>query len=387
MSELFTLLRSRIDHNARRAVEVYTTEVADFRALAAKDETRAAMLDFAVLLRRRQVELAEDDAPFTAEDLAVLTASGVERGRQGVSLSAQRRVMTLHSTLTLREILEVAGERETTRLTRVLGWIPPNARSAQHAYTKGFLLGQKHFLPLVGRIRQLAKALLTDDVAAADLAEALDLRVTDDMLVLSVRVARSPAGTTLSGDECDQLLHALVRRSRVPMTWTGPNQFIALLPGVSARSEQRALALARDLAELVELPCSLGAAGGRMGNVAEAAALAIRVSRASPPQAAPTHLPSVRDVFVELGVAALPQVGEWLTDLGHRLSTGPDLVRTLDAFYRHDMNRLHTAGELRIHPRTLDYRLHRVRELVGLDPGSTRGVRTLSTAVARLRAG
>jgi DNA-binding PucR family transcriptional regulator len=62
-------------------------------------------------------------------------------------------------------------------------------------------------------------------------------------------------------------------------------------------------------------------------------------------------------------------------------------VTTLDAYYRSDMNRLLTAASLHIHPRTLDYRLRRVRELTGIEPGSTHGVRVLSTAVARMLAG
>lgn len=383
MGGLFTQLRSGADRNARRAVEVYTTELPDFRTVAASARVRSAMLDFALLLRRREAELGADGAPFTQEDLAVLSAYGAERGRQGVSLTAQRQVMTLHSMLTLREIQEAAGSREVDHLMHMLGWLPANGLAAQRAYTKGFLLGQKRFLPLVARVRQLAAALLADDVVAADLAESLDVRVTDDLLVLSVRVTGPAPGE----DERDQILDTLIRRDRVPMTWDGPDEFVALQPGGAERAEQRALALACRLAELVERPCSIGAATAKVGVVAEAAALARRVGRVSPPQTVPSHLPTMRDVFVELGVAELPQVGEWLTGLGRRLSAGPDLVRTLDAFYRHDMNRMNTAGELRIHPRTLDYRLHRVRELVGIDPVSTRGVRTLSAAVARLRAG
>jgi DNA-binding PucR family transcriptional regulator len=47
------------------------------------------------------------------------------------------------------------------------------------------------------------------------------------------------------------------------------------------------------------------------------------------------------------------------------------------------MNRTSAAAALHIHPRTLDYRLRRVREVTGIDPGSTVGVRLLSATVAR----
>jgi len=58
-------------------------------------------------------------------------------------------------------------------------------------------------------------------------------------------------------------------------------------------------------------------------------------------------------------------------------------VATLHAYYANDMNRARCAAALHIHPRTLDYRLRRVREVAGVDPGSTVGVRLLSAAVAR----
>lgn len=378
---LFTLLRDRVDRNARRAVDVYTDELPDFRAAAETASVRAGMLDFAVLLRRREAELAADGEPFTQEDLAVLAAYGAERGRQAVSFASQRRVMVLHSTLTLTEIQEAAGPSDVDHLMHMLGWLPDNGVAAQRAYTRGYLLGQKSLLPLVDRVRQLARALLADDPCAAEVAESLDLRLPDGHLVLSVRVPGSP----VADDERDQIVNALLRRALLPMTWESPDEFVALLPA-RTDDETDALTLAAELVAAVGRPCSLGAAPGKTGELGEARSLAGRVSRVSPPQTTPSHLPTMREMFVELGVTELPQVDEWLTDLGTLLSTGPDLVRTLDAFYRHDMNRLTTAAELRIHPRTLDYRLHRVRELVGMDPTSTRGVRTLSTAVTRLRA-
>jgi sugar diacid utilization regulator len=47
------------------------------------------------------------------------------------------------------------------------------------------------------------------------------------------------------------------------------------------------------------------------------------------------------------------------------------------------MSRIPAATALCIHPRTLDYRLRRVRALTGVDPASTRGVRILSTVATR----
>ncbi|MEO3752085.1 helix-turn-helix domain-containing protein [Streptomyces sp. B6B3] len=322
----------------------------------------------------------------------MLSAVGEERGANGMSLTSQRRILGLHSVLTLREVEEAAGPNDVDAVMRVLGWLPTNGLDAQRAYTRGFLRGQKRALPVVRRVQGLARALLADDSVAADLADSLRMAEVEHYQVLVVRMTGEPLpeGDARSAGIAEDLL----TRHQVPMTWCRTDEFVALLPvpeqGQDAgpqAAERRALDLVRDLVEIVGRPCSVGAAVGRVGSLAGAHALARRISRVVPAEASPHRLHTLRDVFVELGVTELPQIDEWLRDLATRLASGPDLVATLDAFYRHDMNRLHTAGALHIHPRTLDYRLHRVRELAGMDPGSTRGVRTLSTVVARLLAG
>src|SRR5262245_22582391 len=104
----------------------------------------AGLLDFAVLLRRRTVELAAHEQPLTDADLAVIASVGHDRGRAGVSLNSHRSVLGLHSTLTVQEIHEAANPSELDALMRVLSWLGPQGSAAQDAYTRGFLEGQRH---------------------------------------------------------------------------------------------------------------------------------------------------------------------------------------------------------------------------------------------------
>jgi sugar diacid utilization regulator len=190
-----------------------------------------------------------------------------------------------------------------------------------------------------------------------------------------VAVVRIPRGPFVDAeDRRDEIVEAILKDHRVPITWHEPTELIALLPDENA-------SLVQEFSHMTGRPCAVGAAHGRTGELTEALALARRLSHVAPVESTPTRLHTVSDLFVELGVQHIPQVDSWLRELVQQLSAGPNLVRTLDAFYRNEMNRLHTAGALHIHPRTLDYRLQRVRELVGIDPTSTRGVRTLSTAI------
>jgi hypothetical protein len=62
-----------------------------------------------------------------------------------------------------------------------------------------------------------------------------------------------------------------------------------------------------------------------------------------------------------------------------------DLVRTVEAFLEADGNVAATAGRLFTHRHTVRYRLERVRELTGLDVGSTDGREKLSLGLKAMR--
>ncbi|RFS85119.1 hypothetical protein D0T12_15345 [Actinomadura spongiicola] len=381
MGDLFGVLAKRVAANARRAVEVYSRELPEWRAMGERDV--AAPLEFAVLLRRRSVELASHDQPFTGDDLAVIASVGRARGRAGVSLGSCRRVLGLHTTLMMQEMHEAAADAELDDLLRMLNWLGEQGFAAQDSYIRGFLDGQRHLLPDAERVQRLAAALLTGDPAAAELASSLDMPAASQYTVTVVRIADPdfrPAPATRA-----KILDALLAMDRVPMRWTDRLEFAVLLPATD-RDRERALALAAAFAESVGRPCAVGADTASVSDLRGAVALARQISRTAPGERVPRRIRTVADMFVELGAARLPEIDLWLREVAHRLSRGPDLVATLDAYYRHDKNRGAAASDLYVHPRTLDYRLRRARELTGIDPTTTHGVRTLSATVTRILA-
>ncbi|MDP9795566.1 hypothetical protein J2S43_004078 [Catenuloplanes nepalensis] len=388
MAGLFSLWRQRVGDNARRAVDAYQEELLEYRDLAARPRVRSEMLDFAVFLRRRTVDLAADSAPFPDEDLDFMASMGRQRGEKGLTLSAQRQVLLVHTRLTLREVYEAAGPNDIDATMHTLAWLAPAGLAAQGAYTRGWIEGQQRTLPLVAQVRLLTVMLLADDEGAAELARGLHMPVPDHVVATVVRVAgRSPALDQASRDE---FAGTLLRTHWAPLSWQDPHEVVALIPSAPGGSQpavDRGLALAREVAGMAGRPCAVGTAPGRVHAFGDAVALARQVAGVAPARAVPRQAYAVTDVFAELGAARLAEVGQWLQAVAAQLNAGPDLVATLDAYYQHDMNRLDTAAALCIHPRTLDYRLTRVRELTGLEPGSTRGVRVLSTAVARILAG
>jgi hypothetical protein len=386
MGDLFGTFRKRADDNAERVVEASIREISDYHAIA--PVARASMMDFAVVIRHRTADLVAADEPPTKSDLDFVESVGEQRGAQGVSPGAQRRVLALHAAHTLREISEAAGPDDLDDTMHMMGWLARHGAAGQRAHTSGYFKGQGRFLSVVARVQLLATMLLHDDPAAPELANSLCMPVSERYVVTVISIA-----DPLSRACRERVVDVLVTEHKLPLGWCAPEEFVALVPCAGAdpedtlAAERRALAVGQGFAEAVGRACSVGTAGGQLLDLAPAAALARKISRVAPIERVPRRAYGMGDVFAELGAIQTPEVDGWLREVARRLSDGPDLVVTLDAYYRHDMNRLLTATSLHIHPRTLDYRLRRVRDLVGIDPGSTRGVRVLSTVVMRALAG
>jgi hypothetical protein len=386
MGNVFHQLRQRIDSNAKRAVQVYRRELSDYRTLDG-DGKQTSMLDFAVILRRRTIALAEDDAPFLDEDLRFMESVGEERGERHVSPASQRQVLVLHTTLTLQELREATGPDDIEDVMRVLRWLGPQGEAAQGAYTRGYLAAQRRSLALSTRVQHLTRLLISDDPAAVESGRSVGMRTSGCQLVMVLRLCGDTRRFTRKVRA--QIVDALLKAHRMPMMWTEAAEFVVVAPvddptvTVSPEAAAIALPVTRDFAELTDRPCAIGAAVGRERRLAETTMLARQISLVAPAQRKPARLNTLSDNFVELGATQLPAVDDWLRELETRLADGPDLIATLDAFYRNDMNRLKTAADLRIHPRTLAYRLHRARDIAGAHPASPKGVRILTTAVAR----
>ncbi|MEU6031048.1 PucR family transcriptional regulator [Streptomyces tauricus] len=388
MRDIFDVLESQVTANAKNAVETYAKELPEYHRARNDARLYDAIMEFAVSIRRRTISLAREGVPLSDEDLAFISSIGQDRGAKGFSESSQRNALTLHTSSMLREISEAPATQDMDGLLRMVTWFSAQAGTARGAYVLGFEKGRSRALSAAARVQACARMLLADDPAAPDIARDLGLPAPGRY---AVTVLRFPASRSLpdSGTRA-ALLEPFLMSHRVPMLWRRPEECVALVPADDtdpAAVDRRVLALARDFSAAVGLPCAVGTATGAVSSLAETAQTARLVSRAAPAASPPDRACTAADVFVEMGLVQLPQLDDWLRDLTRRLAEGPDLVATLDAYYRADMNRLRAATALHVHPRTLDYRLRRVRALTGVDPGSTRGVRLLSTAVTRLRAG
>ncbi|WP_193241360.1 PucR family transcriptional regulator [Streptomyces phaeolivaceus] len=407
MGSLFAELARQASTNARREVETYAREIPEFGFLDKDARARAETLEHSVWLRHRTVELSPDNSELTDDDLGCIASMGELRATNGMSLDARQGVLRVHTALMLREINEATDAQRgggVDELMRMMIWFAPQGERGIGAYRQGFVRVLRRRMPYAEQIALLARSLLKGDPIAAELAAAVDMELPDRCAVTVFRLPDPPVVDRFLENE----IETLVKAHQTPVIWgpedgDGSAELIALVPLVSdATTAEHApphtvpdllpdLApdhvpdVVRDFARALGRPCAVGTATAPLPELAEALERARRIGRAAPLRRASAGLRpyALADVFVELAVADVPFVDSWLRSLARTLDSGPDLLLTLDAYYRHDMHRGTTATALNVHTRTLDYRLRRVRELTGIDPGSTQGVRTLSAVVTR----
>lgn len=411
MASLFAELARQASTNARREVETYQREIPEFGFLDKDHRARAETLAYAMWFRRRTVELSPDNSELSGDDLGYIASMGELRAGAGMSLDARQRVLRVHTALMLREINEATEAQRgggVDELMRMMTWFAPQGERGIGAYRQGFVRALRRRMPYAEQVALLARSLLNADPIAAELAAAVDMELPDYCAVTVFRLPDPPAVDRFLENE----IETLVKSHQVPVIWgpengDGSGELIALVPLISGAAEAENVAphtvpdllpdltpdhlpdLVRDFARALGRPCAVGTATATLSGLADALDRARRISRAAPLRQADSRLRphTLADVFVELAVADVPFVDDWLSAVARRLDSGPDLLVTLDAYYRHDMHRGATATALNVHTRTLDYRLRRVRELTGIDPGSTRGVRTLSAVVTRRLSG
>ncbi|MGW0868015.1 PucR family transcriptional regulator [Streptomyces sp. NPDC002611] len=403
MGSLFAELARQASTNARREVETYTREIPEFGFLDKDSRARAETLEHAMWLRRRTVELAPDNSELHEDDLGYIASMGELRAGAGMSPDARQRVLRVHTALMLREINEATEAQRgggVEEIMRMMAWFAPQGERGIASYRQGFVRVLRRRMPYTEQVALLARSLLNGDPISAELAAAVEIELPDRYAVTVFRIPDRPAIDRFLESE----IRALVKSHRAPIMWgpeggDGSGELITLLPLFSdpeaAQSAPPHAApdhlpdLVQDVAQALGRPCAVGASVAPLPELADALDRARRVSRAAPLRRASVRLRphTLADVFVELAVADVPLVDDWLRTLAGRLESGPDLLTTLDAYYRHDMHRGATATSLNVHTRTLDYRLRRVRELTGIDPGSTRGVRTFSAVVTRRLSG
>ena len=334
-----------------------------------------------------------------AEDLVEFRASAARRAEERIPLEAVLTAYHLGALIGWRALREDARSDEAEEVQdlaeRVLLYTQAVTSAVAEAYVeeRQAIYGEERDLR-----RALAEALLAGtsvkgmadraghDPAPAYIVLALEIGTSPDEKDVGVEgaVAARRKLRRLEGE-----LEARTNGQALPML--SPAGGIALLPAPVDNHE----ALLADMPKLID---ALAAAAGadvvagvswrEANNVATGADEAREVVRLACEQGRPPGAYTIEDVLLEFLLTRPSRAAERLERVLDPLADGPELIATLDGYFAADFDRRRAAGNLHIHPNTLDYRLRRVAELTGLSVGTSKGVQVLGAAltIRRLRA-
>lgn len=122
-------------------------------------------------------------------------------------------------------------------------------------------------------------------------------------------------------------------------------------------------------------------------DVAAAAAQATEILRVARAAGLGPGLHGIEAVALDYQVSRPGPAREALAGVLDPLQRHPELVRTVETLLAKDGDRGRTARALGVHPNTINNRLVRITELLGMDPTTTRGVVLLSAALGARRIG
>jgi hypothetical protein len=219
------------------------------------------------------------------------------------------------------------------------------------------------------RLHALFDALLAGAVLDAELravAEQAGLPLVDRYRPFAVRLANGPPHGH------SQLAATLRQRGRLAVT--DGEGLVGIAPADAAPPPVEA-----DAIVAVGEPARPGSLSRALDDV--------RLLLDAVAESGATGVVAVRDHLPDLLLACSPQLGAALErralgplqDYAERRST--DLLDTLEAFMRADLDRRTAADQLHVHPNTLDYRLRRVEELTGLSLGAPHDIALFALAL------
>lgn len=171
----------------------------------------------------------------------------------------------------------------------------------------------------------------------------------------------------------------LDRHFSAPVLWQpSVDGGLALVPGPDDRRFRTALRSARRAAGA---PLWAAVAVAAPAEVATTAPLCDEVMEVVRATGRPEGVYDLADVALDYQLRQASAAQPVLAALLAPLDAHPDLLRTLEVHQRSGMSRRRSAGELGVHPNTVDNRLRRVAELTGLDPTDPAAVPTVRAAL------
>ncbi|WP_245984110.1 PucR family transcriptional regulator [Streptomyces tateyamensis] len=328
--------------------------------------------------------------------LEAISESAAQRADEGVPLEAVVGAYHLGAEECTTRILAAAAPGDLPDVLRAQHLLLGYLRLVSCAVATGYVRERQAAL---GEEQVARQALLSRLLAGGDPWAAADragIALPPCYLVLSLAIGAHPDElrpevnrSVAAHRKVRRLRHELERQSRgVPLAALSEEGGLALLPHETPVAELGAADWAR-LSQLVEqltricgAPLVVAVAAAAPGEVAGAARLAGEIRQVAQGAGCGPGLYRLDDVLLEYQLSRPSPARDGLAALLAPLVGRPELLGTLRAFHAAGFDRRRAAGQLNVHPNTVDYRLRKAAALTGLDPGRTGDLPVLRAALA-----
>lgn len=333
--------------------------------------------------------LLRDGGPPSAEHRGILRASAAKRAEEGVPVGAVVEAYYVGARACFDSLApRLPPEQVSVAYSALLDYLSVTTAEV----TTGYLEERQALIGETGAARQSLMSALLDGADVEATARRTGIAVPQRFLVLALRLGLHP-DEQLPDVDASVAARRKVRRIRTEierqagqsaLVQIANDQGLVLLPDQEDQGHGRKWlsALVAALARESGVEILAGVAEGAPENVPEAARLAGQLRDLASRFGREPGVYGLDDLLIEYQLSRPGPARERLTALLEPVAGKPDLMNTLQMYLASNLDRRLVAKRQHVHPNTVDYRIHRVRVLTGLDPTNHRDRLTLTAALA-----
>ncbi|MFJ4712397.1 PucR family transcriptional regulator [Streptomyces sp. NPDC088785] len=386
-------LRARVPALTRRVVTRLRSELPVYAELPG-EEIAGDIADIVQYTLRLLADVIEHRRPATDAELAQQRDSAAQRAEEGVPLDAILTAYQIGTAMCWSELSQDARPAELPDLKEAVDRIMvlqqqvTSAVSRAYLQARAILDSQEH-----GGRHALLAALLAGDAGERPGVQ----RPAARYAALTLRLGTHP-DETLPGPGAGVAARRKIRRVRAALDAFGAGTGepaltsldgsggTALLPLADTPPWSALCALIDAVSGAAGVPVTAAAAVAEPAEVAAAVAENTEIVDLVERTGRGPGLYRLADVLLDYQLSRPSVALEGLARLLRPLDGKPELLRTLETYLRHGLDRRGCAAALHIHPNTVDYRIRRIARLTGLSPGRPADLQHLTAALVARRA-
>lgn len=323
--------------------------------------------------------LLESRAP-TGAELSLSIAGASRRAREGVPLPEVLAAYNLAARVGLQTLRDIATPKEINQVLNASLQAQRYLQLVLSSVTSAYLTEQQALSDKAIEGRHALFEALTSGTPWRAAGERTGMNIWPAYTVLDLQISNAAPGIAAAQLRTRQIQNALNSYasepvlSRLELDGSGG---VALLPTIGCERS-----LLDSLTKMTQCSVTIGLSEpAAPDDVADATTLARELVTLAITLRRPAGIYRLSDLLAEYQLTRPGPARDLLAATIEPLKEHPRQLEALVAYLLHEHSRAHAARALHIHTSTLDYRLHRVAELTGLNPAVPSSAHKLTAAL------